>query len=151
MGTCKKCRAYLYSDGRNHTCPPLLLALDMENNSDDWADATEVYLYQFEDAATEAADRFDSDCGEGAHERTIHIKDPRTGTIKAFKITFDYSVDYSANEIEQEDKDCICAARQPRADDIEPPEVQLNKNCPVHGVDPDDARDAKIERGRIGL
>lgn len=46
--------------------------------------------------------------------------------------------------------ECTCTARPVRADDIDPPEPQRDRTCPIHGdlkhVDPDAAR----ERERDG-
>jgi hypothetical protein len=43
------------------------------------------------------------------------------------------------------DADCTCHARPVRQDDISPPEVTRNPNCPVHGRDWDAVRDAAID------
>ena len=45
------------------------------------------------------------------------------------------------------DKGCTCRARMVRPTDTEPPEVTVDKWCPIHGRSPDDARDEAIERG----
>lgn len=51
--------------------------------------------------------------------------------------------------IHEADDDCTCTAREPRADDIEPPEVRVSRGCPVHGdlahTDPDAARERARE------
>ena len=43
------------------------------------------------------------------------------------------------------DPDCTCRARPVRPDDISPPEVTRNPQCPVHGRDWDAVRDAAID------
>lgn len=44
--------------------------------------------------------------------------------------------------------DCTCRARAVRSDDIDPPEIQRDRNCPIHGVDPDELRDRKADERR---
>ena len=45
---------------------------------------------------------------------------------------------------------CTCRARPVRPTDIDPPEVTVDKWCPVHGLDPDEEyerrRDERMER-----
>ena len=40
---------------------------------------------------------------------------------------------------------CTCRAREVWPTDISPPEVKLDKWCPVHGRDPDHERDRAID------
>ncbi len=98
MAECKKCGSYSIFD--NHRCPPKWLALDKENQGDNWEDAVEVYAWDAQDAAIVASEKFDNGSGEGATNRVIHIKDPIDSAISAFRTRFDYSVDYYADEIE---------------------------------------------------
>jgi len=44
---------------------------------------------------------------------------------------------------DNDDPDCTCRARPVRPDDISPPEVARNENCPVHGRDWDAVRDQR--------
>ena len=49
------------------------------------------------------------------------------------------------------DEGCLCRAPFPRPDDIDPPEVQVNKYCELHGRlgrDPDSLRDRMIDDKR---
>jgi hypothetical protein len=39
------------------------------------------------------------------------------------------------------DPDCICTAPPVSIVQIDPPEIRRNRNCPVHGVDPDEGRE----------
>lgn len=48
------------------------------------------------------------------------------------------------------DDECTCRARPVRPTDISPPEVTLDKNCPVHGRDPDYERDRQIDDKATG-
>ena len=43
------------------------------------------------------------------------------------------------------DPDCICRAPAVHAGMTEPPEVARDKWCPIHGIDPDEARDRKMD------
>ena len=36
---------------------------------------------------------------------------------------------------------CTCRARAVRPTDIDPPDIRRDRNCPLHGIDPDAARD----------
>ena len=38
---------------------------------------------------------------------------------------------------------CTCRARAVRPTDIDPPDIRRNRNCPLHGIDPDRARDER--------
>jgi len=53
---------------------------------------------------------------------------------------------FPADEIPGEDPDCICGWTTVHATDIDPPEPKLNKNCPVHGRDPDEAYEEYRDR-----
>lgn len=95
---CETCGAYAVSE--HHKCPPIFLAIDIEDDGDDWDGAYKIHAFDSEAAAQKAADRMDDNCGEGAHEREISIKDP-DGIITKWSISFDYSVDYSATEVKE--------------------------------------------------
>lgn len=38
---------------------------------------------------------------------------------------------------------CTCRPRAVRPTDIDPPEVRRDRYCPLHGIDPDRARDER--------
>lgn len=38
---------------------------------------------------------------------------------------------------------CTCRPRAVRLTDIEPPDIRRDRNCPLHGIDPDRARDER--------
>lgn len=44
-----------------------------------------------------------------------------------------------------DEDDCTCEAPLAGPTDIDPSEVKLNRNCPMHGIDPDEARDRKSD------
>lgn len=45
-----------------------------------------------------------------------------------------------------EDRGCLCHPRTAGPTDIDPPEGRtLNRDCPAHGVDPDQAREDKAD------
>lgn len=44
-------------------------------------------------------------------------------------------------EAAYEDGLCTCRPRAVRPTDTEPPDVRRDRNCPVHGIDPDRARE----------
>jgi hypothetical protein len=46
---------------------------------------------------------------------------------------------FPSDEMPGEHPDCTCGWTSVHATDIDPPEPKLNKNCPVHGRDPDEA------------
>jgi hypothetical protein len=61
---------------------------------------------------------------------------------------------FPADECPGEHPDCTCGWTAVGATDIDPPEPKLNRDCPVHGIDPDEAyerwrdeRDAEEKEG----
>jgi hypothetical protein len=44
-----------------------------------------------------------------------------------------------------QDEDCTCCADPASIVDIDPPEIQRSRSCPVHGIDPDYERDCAID------
>jgi len=48
---------------------------------------------------------------------------------------------FPEDETPGEHPDCICGWTTVHSTDIDPPEPKLNRNCPVHGIDPDEAYD----------
>jgi hypothetical protein len=52
-----------------------------------------------------------------------------------------------SESIPSEDDDCTCREQFAGPTDIDPPEGKIrDKNCPVHGIDPDAARDREQDR-----
>ena len=43
------------------------------------------------------------------------------------------------------DEYCTCRADPVSIVDIDPPEIRCNRNCPIHGIDPDYERDRMID------
>lgn len=105
---CKVCNGIVYQHnktllGNPHECPPKWLIIDTSVNSkDEWEDAKEFYEYDPADAAIAAAEWFDSD-GDGPTKRVMQVKDPTTGEVRNFNITFDYEVVYHAYRVVGED------------------------------------------------
>lgn len=49
-----------------------------------------------------------------------------------------------SEEGDADDEDCTCRPRQARSNDIDPPEGRvLDRDCPVHGRDPDADRESQ--------
>lgn len=105
---CPRCKAsyYTWSVLDNHQNRHLFAVLDMENNSDDWNDATLVCAFDHDEAADIAAERMDDEAGDGPKERLLHVKQVEdqkgnavtNAEVKQFDITFDYSIDYHSRE-----------------------------------------------------
>jgi hypothetical protein len=105
MKRCEKCKAWVYEGnttlmGNPHKCAPEYEVIN-EWDKGDWDEAIIVHAYDYDDAATKAAEDFDSSCGEGASERILDVRKVGEPEIKRFNISFDYSVDYHANETNQ--------------------------------------------------
>ena len=61
----------------------------------------------------------------------------------------DLSIDRINERIaEREAAQCTCRPRAVRPTDIDPPDIRRDRNCPLHGIDPDRAREDAME-GKI--
>ena len=98
---CKDCGGW--GDPKHHRCPPMWNAWDEDDGDEDGADSwINVFAHDADDAARDAAERLDDDCGEGPHKRVVFVKlvgSPADEPAKKFEVDFEYSVDYSASEV----------------------------------------------------
>lgn len=90
---CPTCGEFTLSP-QYHRCPPEWEARDDEGNDDDWE---VVRARDADDAAAKFAEESDSD-SDGPRERTVLVREKGSEDVKRFAITFEYSVDYYANE-----------------------------------------------------
>ena len=59
----------------------------------------------------------------------------------------DLSIDQINERIaEREAAQCTCRPRAVRPTDIDPPDIRRDRDCPLHGIDPDRARDERNGR-----
>jgi hypothetical protein len=92
MPFCPKCNE-LDLGIREHTCPPIF---ECSDGDDDWR---ECRARNHEDAAEKIAEEWD-DHGDGPSERTIYVRKQGMIAMKKFNVTFEYSINYSADEVE---------------------------------------------------
>jgi hypothetical protein len=93
-GYCSECGAYALTLAY-HRCPPAWQVRDADDCDDD--DIVTIKAHEADEAAEKYAKQSDSDGGEGPNERTVLVR--KAGEEwQRFKITFDYSIDYYANE-----------------------------------------------------
>ncbi|MBB5414062.1 hypothetical protein [Paraburkholderia atlantica] len=95
MSDCTKCGEYMFFPER-HTCSPKWEVIDADEcGENDWKT---IHALDGEDAAAKYAEQRDDRNGEGPRERTVIVREPGASDEKRFSITFEYSVDYSAQE-----------------------------------------------------
>jgi len=58
----------------------------------------------------------------------------------------DAGEDPSPGSIEAQMQGCICRAPVAGPTDIDPPEVKIDRNCSLHGIDPDRAREDRDDQ-----
>lgn len=100
IGYCKSCGRFsmwLMS----HNCPPEFEVIDHGYTGDDWEDAYKVREDDHEGAAKKAAEEMDDSCGEGPHERMLHVRKAGETDVVQVRVTFDYSVDYYARKVKE--------------------------------------------------
>lgn len=90
-----------------------------------------------------------------ANQRQSYISERvrNVGALNRFDIQKEFNVsaqqassDIAHFYVMRDQDDCICEAPLAGPTDIDPPEVKLNRNCPVHGIDPDYLRDLRDDK-----
>lgn len=77
-----------------------------------------------------------------ADSKGSDIADVILGLVESWRLWI------SEQDEAREAAQCTCRARAARPTDMEPPEVMRDRNCPLHGIDPDRAREDAME-GKI--
>lgn len=72
-----------------------------------------------------------------ADSKGADIADVILGHVESWRMWLD------DQERAREAAQCTCRPRAVRPTDIDPPEVRRDRNCPLHGIDPDRARDER--------
>lgn len=72
-----------------------------------------------------------------AGSKGADIIDVMLGHVESWRLWLD------DQERAREAAQCTCRPRAVRPTDIDPPEVRRDRNCPLHGIDPDRARDER--------
>ena len=91
---CHICREWVFNDIK-HVCKPIYFASD-EDDEDSW---DVVYAYDEREAAKNFAEARDRKAGEGPTASDLFIKNPRTDKVSKFRISFERTVNYCAEEI----------------------------------------------------
>ena len=98
-------------------------------------------------------------CGERAKELIYAmLQEVAVGEIEGDWLSgaidnIDFALEHISERIAQqeaayEEGRCTCRPRAVRPTDIDPPEVRRDRNCPIHGIDPDRAREDAMEDER---
>jgi len=101
---CEICGEFKLTDW--HKCQPLWYVWDEDSwdeKEQDIDDTLIVRGYDAQEAATEAAVKWDNEYGEGPTKHILFVKKYGSDSMTSFKkfhVCFDYSVDYSATEAE---------------------------------------------------
>lgn len=72
-----------------------------------------------------------------ADSKGADIADVILGHVESWRLWLD------EQEEAREAAQCTCRPRAVRPTDTEPPDIRRDRNCPLHGIDPDRARDER--------
>lgn len=72
-----------------------------------------------------------------ADSKGADIADVILGHVESWRLWL------AEQEEAREAAQCTCRARAVRPTDIDPPDIRRDRNCPLHGIDPDRARDER--------
>ena len=75
-----------------------------------------------------------------ADSKGADIADVILGHVESWRLWLD------DQERAREAAQCTCRPRAVRPTDIDPPDIRRDRYCPVHGIDPDRARDERNDR-----
>ena len=75
-----------------------------------------------------------------AYSKGSDIIDVMMGHVDSWRLWLD------DQERAREAAQCTCRPRAVRPTDIDPPDIRRDRNCPLHGIDPDRARDERNGR-----